>query len=644
MQSDSESVVSSSGRVSRRAFLGRAVVAGGGMTTLLLAACSPAAPAAPAAAPPGPTAAPAAPTAPPVPPTAVPTARPLEISTAVAPTPTTAPQSGTAAVVKNAWGRQLPADAAPLAKQLYLTVSDPSGTSYKTMDFYESVYARAPLNDVFSIPLTRIDNDYVIHPGQAEKWESSPDGLTWTFTLKKGTKWSDGVEVTAKDYVETFRYSADPKHAWDFTWYWTGVIKNYAEATKGTVQPSDIGVRQGDDAYTLIFDTETAAPYLPAQLLYSWPLSAAALAKFGSGVYNTNPATCVSCGPWVLKEWSPDSRVILAPNTAYQGEVTPLIEQQVAHIIKGGNNFQRFQAGEIDSTEVFGPDIKIAKADPTMKDLHLYVNPQDFRTLYAFFDVHTPPWDNLNVRQAFAHSVDRDSLISSILAPLAVPAYGILMPGFPSSITDPLKPLTDFDPAKAKQLLAAGGYPDGTGFPEVTMFFGAGAPTDGVVVQALIAGWQQVLGVTIKLQQLDTPTFWSRVNNKSPMPFAWTYYGMDYFDPSNFMSLFMTGGQHNWDNPDFDKIVKEANPLSDQDKRNALYAEAQKMLTENAMSVFVYHQLRGFFYQPYFKGEALAANRYGYDGLQWSSTSTAGYGWQSLYIGNNVDQFRHGQV
>src|SRR5207248_7537120 len=139
--------------------------------------------------------------------------------------------------------------------------------------------------------------------------------------------------------------------------------------------------------------------YLPAQLLYSWPLSAAGLAKYGTGVFNTNPATSISSGPWVLEEWSPDKRVVLAPNKVYQGEITPYIQRLYANIIKGGNDFQRFQAGEIDSVEVFGPDVKVAQNDPKLKDLHLYVNPQDFRTLYTFFDVHIKPWDNKKVRQ-----------------------------------------------------------------------------------------------------------------------------------------------------------------------------------------------------------------------------------------------------
>lgn len=616
--------------VSRRGFL----AVGTSGAVVLLAAC--------AGAPATPTVAPtkAAPAAPAATATPVPTVKPVVISTAVPPTPTPAPQPTASGAQKNAWGKTLPPDAAPPAKQVTIGSGGPGG---KAMDFNESVYNRAPLADLFDVPLTRIDTDFNIHPGHASSFEVSKDGLTWTFHLKKGLMWTDGKELTANDYVQTFRYTADPKHAWDFTWYWQGVIKNYTDAVKGKVPTSQIGVKQGNDPYTLIFETEQPVPYMPAQLLYSWPLSAAGLEKYGSGIYNTNPTTSISCGPYKLEEWSPDKRVVVGPNTIYHGDIVPLVERQIANIVTGGSDFQRFQAGEIDGVEVFRPDILAAKDIPLFQNLHLYKNPQDFRTFYAFFDVTIKPWNNLKVRQAFAHAVDRDSIIKNVLAPLAMPAYGFLMPGYPSAIYDELKPLTNFDPAKAKQLLAEAGYPDGKGFPEVTFYVrGGGPPTDPAVTQALAAGWQQVLGVKIKLQTLDMPGFMSKLNAKpTQMPFGWISYGMDYFDASNMLGVWLGGGRHDWNNAQYDKLIKEANPLTDQEKRNALYADAQKLLTGDAAGIFVYHQLHGYYYQPYYMGgDYFKPDKYGYDGQEWPG-GTASYGFPSIYIANNVDKYRH---
>jgi ABC-type transport system substrate-binding protein len=627
--------------ISRRGFL----AAGGMGAVVLVTACS-STPASPTAAPAAATSAPAAPTTAPAPAataTPAPTVAPVAISTAAPATATPAAAAASGTSLTNAWGKTLPSGAAPAAKQTNITYNNSSGANYKAMDFYESVYARAPDADLFDVPLTRIDSDFNIHPGHAQSWETSKDGKTWTFTLKKGLKWTDGNELTANDYVQTFRYSADPKHAWDFTWYWQGVIKNYTEATKGTVPTSQIGVSQGSDPYTLIFTTEVPVPYMPAQLLYSWPLSAAGLAKYGSGIYNTNPKESISCGPYILSEWSPDRRVVVTPNKGYNGELVPNIESIIGNIYKGGNQFQLFQAGEIDSAEVFKPDIQVAQADPNMKNLHLYVNPQDFRVYYAFFDVTAKPWNNLQVRQAFAHAIDRDSIIKAILAPLAIPAYGALMPGYPSSINSDLQPLTNYDPAKAKQLLAAAGYPNGQGFPNVTFYVrGNGPATDAAVTQALVAGWKQVLGVNIGLQTLDQPSFMTKLNAKpTQMPFGWISYGMDYFDASNMLGVWKGGGRHNWNNKQYDTLLAEAGPETDQAKRNALYADAQKLLTQDASSLFVYFQLHGYYYQPYYQGAALAKDKYNYDGIEWPGVGTATYDLQSLYIANNVDQYRH---
>jgi ABC-type transport system substrate-binding protein len=421
------------------------------------------------------------------------------------------------------------------------------------------------------------------------------------------------------------------------------VIKNYTEATKGTVPTSQIGVKQGSDPYTLIFTTEQPVPYMPAQLLYSWPLSAAGLEKYGSGVYNTNPQTTISAGPYIITEWSPDKQVVTGPNKVYTGDLVPYIEENLGKIVKGGDNFQRFRAGEVDSVEVFGPQIKIAQADPVMKDFHLYVNPQDFRVFYAFFDVTQKPWDNVKVRQAFAHAVDRDSIIKGLLQPLALPAYGALMPGFPSSINDQLQSYQNYDPAKAKQLLAEAGYPNGQGFPAVTFYIrGNGPSTDPAVTQALAAGWQQTLGVKINLQNLDQPTFMQKLNAKpTQMPFGWISYGMDYFDASNMLGVWKGGGRHNWNNAQYDKLLAQAGPMTDQEKRNATYADAQKLLSGDAMSIFVYYQLHGYYYQPFFKGDALTKDKYGYDGIQWSNGGTSGFELQSVYNTKDVDKYRH---
>ena len=142
---------------------------------------------------------------------------------------------------KSAFGVTLPSGAAPASQQFLIAYQNSVGATYKALDFYETVYSRAPLADNFEISLVRINQNYQIVSGTATHWaQTSP--TTWEFYIKPGIMWSDGNELTANDYVETFRYSADPKHAWDFSWYWSGVIKNYTEAVAGKAPVNSIGV------------------------------------------------------------------------------------------------------------------------------------------------------------------------------------------------------------------------------------------------------------------------------------------------------------------------------------------------------------------------------------------------------------------
>lgn len=545
-------------------------------------------------------------------------------------------QSG--AGTKNALGVKLPAGAAPAGDQYYVQPFDSTGASYKALDFYESVYSRAPLADQFTIPLVRLNRDYSIVPGAATSWEQSADLTSWTFHLRKGIMWSDGKELTAADYVETLRYSAEPKHAWDFTWFWSGVIKDYKEAVAGEVPANSIGVKQGSDKYTLVIETEGPIAYVPSACLYTTPLSAAALDKYGSGSYNINPETCVTCGPYTLTKFDPTATIVLGPNKKYTGPFKPAIDTLVGKIYAGGDMLPRFQTGQIDQIGVTPLNLKVAAKNPRTKDLHLYKNPNDFQIWYTFFDTKKAPFNNVKVRQALAHCVDRDAIIKSLLEPLATPAYGYLTPGYPFAVEEPLKPHTNYDPQKAKALLAEAGFPDGRGFPEVTFNWWANAVSNtSSVVQALTENWNKTLGVNIRLQEIDKTTFYDRMNKKpTQLTMGFVPYGMDYFDASNMLSVYKSGGRHNWDNAEYDELLAKGAAESDTTKRQDIYTQAQVLLTQDAPAVFIFHLLYGYYYAPYIKGAALGKNADGYDGIQWPGFNSTSDSLQQLHVADNV--------
>src|SRR5438552_806415 len=263
--------------------------------------------------------------------------------TPVAGVPPTTAAGGTGGTLN---GITLPADAAPADQQVYVVHYD-NTADFTTIDFYESVYKRAgAIADVLSDSLVRLDKNFKVQPGAAMKWEVDSTGLVWTFHLDPNLVWSDDTPVTADDYVATLQYGADSKHAWDFSWFFGGVIKNWTEAVAGKVPLDQLGVKAAD-ANTLQVTTEAPAPYLPAMMLYSDPLQKKALAAHG-GIYNSDPATSVSSGPFVLKEWRKGDRLIYEANPKYKGTNKPYSHKIIVNAAAPATHFAADQANEIE--------------------------------------------------------------------------------------------------------------------------------------------------------------------------------------------------------------------------------------------------------------------------------------------------------
>jgi oligopeptide transport system substrate-binding protein len=551
----------------------------------------------------------------------------------------------------NAFGVRLPDGAAPASEQFMVNYANPSGQSYKAMDFYESVYSRAPLADQFNVALVRITPNFTIVPGSATHWkQTSP--TTWEFYIQPGIMWSDGNELTANDFVETFRYAADPKHAWDFTFYWSGVLKNFTEIVAGKAPVNSLGVA-AKSKYTFLVTTEGPIAFIPVAMLYSSPLSAAGLAKYGNGSYNLNPATSITCGPYALKTFSPTSEVVLGPNTKYTGSFKPMIEYQIAKI-SSADELPLFETGAIDWTgQALTPtDLKIAKSTPRISHITPDRNPQDFRIYYVFFQCTKPPFNNMKVRQAFAHALDRNTIIKALIAPLGTPAYGYLMPGYPFAVSAPLEKYTNYDPELALKLLAEAGYPKGKGFPTITFSYptnpsGLDPQLAETVVQAVSDGFNTTLfggNATLLLQQLDTTTFYNKMEAKpdTQLQMGFITYGMDYFDASNMLSVYKSeqqGGRHDWNNTQYDNLLAQGAAAFNHNQRQEIYTEAQTLLTREAPAVFIWHGLYSHLTWPYLTGPALSKNVDGYTGLEWPQFATNSTNQQNLYVANTVSKY-----
>jgi MoCo/4Fe-4S cofactor protein with predicted Tat translocation signal len=288
-------------------------------------------------------------------------------------------------------------------------------------------------------------------------------------------------------------------------------------------------------------------------------------------------------------------------------------------------------------------ELKIVQADPDLSK-QIYSSNGDFRTYYLFFDVNTPPFDNLKVRQAFSHVVDRDAIQKSILGPAGTQAYSWLAPGFPGSQREAVKDIQKFDVAMAKQLLSDAGFPDGKNFPKQTMWLRNEIPLNQAVANSIAASIKQTLNIDVEVSNKDTKLFTDSLTAKpTKIPFGFVSYGMDFLDPFNMLSVWLSGGRHSWTNTDFDTKVKTAASfLGPTDQRIKMFQDAERVLVSDVPGVFIYHETPVQFIKPYVTGPALQPDKSGNKSLHWPGYATADTSPSGLYITKDVTKMRKG--
>ncbi len=544
-----------------------------------------------------------------------------------------------ASAVTNAWGVTMPADAAPLDQQ-FIRLLTPDGT---TPDFAVSVYKRPgnSYSSILSTPFVRIDKNFELQPYGALSYSASVDGKTWTFKMDPALKWSDGNPVTADDVVFTFQYQADPKHAWDFAWFWSDIV-NWDDAVAGKVPTSAIGVKKVD-TYTVLFITTVPSPYFPSKALYVRPLSKVAFQKYGE-YYDNDPKTSVSSSPWILTEWTKGVRMVYGPNPKYTGKVKPYIQNLIITFgLDMSAEFPAYQNNEIDMAQNFSPaNITTIAADPQLsKEYHPGYG--DFRTYYLGFDTTAKPFNDLKVRQAFAKAVDRDSIIKNVVGRQGMAAYSFLMPGFPDANSTALKEenVNRYDVAAAQKLLADAGYPGGKGFPSMELWLRQENAFNQAIAQAIAAMLKDNLGINVQVSNKETKLFMDTLNAHK-LPFYYLSYGFDYLDPSNMLGIWVTGGRHTWSNARFDALMKDATSLSgNKAKRDQEFKDAEKILVDDVGGVFIYHVTPGNIYKQYLKGSELEPDKTGVAAWHWPGLEDVGVLMSTIYVANTVPKDRH---
>jgi peptide/nickel transport system substrate-binding protein/oligopeptide transport system substrate-binding protein len=311
----------------------------------------------------------------------------------------------------------------------------------------------------------------------------------------------------------------------------------------------------------------------------------------------------------MLESIDPGNEIVLVANPNYKGFRQPRLQKIVGTFMNMATAFAAFQNGEIDTIgyEWLTPaDFEIVLNDPVMSANYLR-HYGDFRTDYLLFDTFNPPFDDLNVRKAFAHAVDRDAIVANVYGEeKAMPAYAMLMPGFPASDTEGvLQEYQVYDCEMAKQYLADAGFPDGEGFPPQEMWLRGEGPAMSAVYGAAAASIAECLNIDIEVSNQDGKVYMDALNaDPTQLTFGAVSYGMDFLDPSNLLGIWVSTGRHSWKNDEFDSLVNEASSMvGDPAAREQMFKDAEKILVDDVGGVFIAHRWQGDLFQPYVQGD-----------------------------------------
>ena len=498
-------------------------------------------------------------------------------------------------------GVTLPEDAAASDKQVFRSAGI-EGKHFDTMrNEYEGFAFEATIEQ-----LAKMGPEGEWHPAAADSWEVSDDGRTWTFHLRQDAMWSDGTPVTAEDWVYSFRRYLNPEMANVYAWFLFD-LENGEAYNKGEVDVEELGVELIDE-YTFSLTTTVPIPYYMFKInWHAAPVPRHMVEEHGDDWAN-DPATAPSNGPYRIAEWNRGQNVIFTPNPYYTGRYPATFEQKIQVIIPevGAPLLQMYQAGDIDGgVGVTGDDLVQVLADPQLSQ-EAYISVMN-RGVYLYLNQRTPPFDDILVRQALGHAVDRTALCDNVMRGTCIPAHGFLPKDFPCERNDDpeLIAYQNYDPEKAADLLAQAGYPGGEGFPEMVLYTKEGEfIREAEAIQRMLA---DNLGIKLTPQNIERADYVARMAN-AELKIALNRWGADFIDPSNFVdwwddpaASYFTG----WTDEEYRNLIDTARPMQMSAERCDLYHEAIKILARDAIGVFVMNPVQAVLYKDYVSGLTL---------------------------------------
>jgi oligopeptide transport system substrate-binding protein len=450
--------------------------------------------------------------------------------------------------------------------------------------------------DLFS-GLVRMDPNLEIQPDLAQRWEVSPNGLTYTFYLRSEARFHNGRPVTAEDVIFSLERAASPQTDSSTALLYLGDIAGLSEFHTGQTETIE-GLAMLDD-HTLQVTLDEPKPYFLAKLTYptSWIVDR----------YNVHMPDWElhpnGTGPFRHRQHLIDQIFLLERNPYYYGPEPQL--DHVAFLMYAGYTQRLYESGSVDMTYI-NQDLLSRANDPNDDLFGAVFSEQWMCTSYVTLNTTQPPFDDPLVRQALAQAVDKDRLVEAITNGQGIPSWGLLPPGLPG-YNQQVTPLA-YNPDQARELLASSSYFDGSQQPpEIIWTIPSTSGNVPSIIAFLADTWQSELGLEITLEGIDSQQYTQRIDAGDYGQLLLEGWCADYPDPENFLDiLFHSESAQNharFANAEYDQLVESARAEPDLNERLAIYRQAEQMLLDQVPAVFLYHPGPSYLvWKPYIKG------------------------------------------
>lgn len=440
--------------------------------------------------------------------------------------------------------------------------------------------------------LVRYDQKGALTAGGAVFWTLSPDGLTYTFTLRPDARWSNGTAVTAADYVFGLKRALDPATASQYA-YILYDIKNAVAVNEGKLPVDQLGVKAiGTGKVEITLERPTA--YFLSIMAFGTALPCnEAFFNAHSANYGSEADALIFNGPYVIKEWKHEDRILLAKNPNYWNAAKINLDALNGYIITDNATAKvKFFNKELDIIGVPGVDFKeYQDRGFTLSDY------SDGACFYLEFNTTDPLMANAKIRRAFSYAIDRVAYIRDVMKDHSAPALAYVVPilpgkgvSFRAEVGDLLK---DNSPIEAKVLLAQGLAEVGIVNPKFTIIMDE-SDLNKIRGAALQDMWKRNLGINVELQLMPFKARLQKMTDKD-FQIVFAGWGPDYNDPMTFLDVFLSGGGNNhtyYASKDFDALINAAKVELNAAKRMDLMYQAEKMLMADMPIAPVYFRQR----------------------------------------------------